>query len=108
MLRISIDPDHISPSKNPSANCSRIGVQNDVNRVKHLAFAFCLVLASCGAQRYPLKTCVVCDQSLEKESGPISFTYKRQEVKVCSEEHRAEFNKEPARYLAKIKEVKVL
>jgi YHS domain-containing protein len=65
------------------------------------------VLVSCGS-RYPLKTCVVCDQSLEKHGGPISFIHKGQKVEACSEEHRAEFNKEPNRYLEKIKEVKVL
>jgi YHS domain-containing protein len=50
----------------------------------------------------------VCDQPLGKQGGPISFSYEGQKVEVCSEEHRAEFFKKPARYLAKIKEVKVL
>jgi hypothetical protein len=49
----------------------------------------------------------VCDQALEKAGGPISFKYQGQEVKVCSEEHRAQFHKESSQYIAKIKEVKV-
>jgi hypothetical protein len=79
-----------------------------VNGFQHIALAFCLVLVSCGSQRYPLKTCVVCDQALEKEGAPISFMYKDREVKVCSEKDRAEFYKEPNRYIEKIKEVKAL
>jgi hypothetical protein len=50
----------------------------------------------------------VCDQPLGKQGGPIFFSYEDQKVEVCSEEHRAEFFKKPSRYLAKIKEVKVL
>ncbi len=73
-------------------------------RFQHTARRF----VSCGSQRYPLKTRVVCDQALEKQSAPISFMYKDREVKVCSEEDRAEFDKEPNRYIEKIKEVKAL
>ena len=78
-----------------------------MSRFPQIGLAFWLVLVSCGS-RYPLRTCVVCDQPLGKEGGPISFFHDGQKVEVCSEEHRAEFNKEPTRFMAKIKEVKVL
>ena len=96
-------------SKHPSAISSKseLLMIRLVSQFPYIVLASCLVLVSCGS-RYPLRTCVVCDQPLGKEGGPISFSHEGQKVEVCSEGHRAEFNKEPARYLAKIKEVKVL
>ena len=65
------------------------------------------VLFGCGGPRpYPLRTFVVCDQPLADQA--IEFVHEGQRVKVCSEEHRVEFNKDPVKYLRKIKEVKVL
>lgn len=59
-------------------------------------------------KRYPLKTCVVCDQSLTMEGGPITFIHDGYEVRVCSEEDRAKFQQAPGKYMTKIKEVKYL
>jgi hypothetical protein len=51
---------------------------------------------------------VVCDHSLGEQGGPVIFVYEKQKVKVCGEEHHAEFLKDPRRYLAKIMESKIL
>ena len=64
-------------------------------------------LVACGrSMSYPLRTCVVCDQPLAEQT--VEFVHDHQTVKVCSEAHRAEFAKDPSKYLGKIKEVKVL
>jgi hypothetical protein len=64
-------------------------------------------LVACGrSMSYPLRTCVVCDQPLGEQT--VEFVHDHQTVKVCSEAHRAEFAKDPSKYLGKIKEVKVL
>jgi hypothetical protein len=55
-----------------------------------------------------LKTCVVCDQALERNGGPIVFVDKELEIKVCGEDHRREFWHDPDRYRKKIREAKVL
>lgn len=70
--------------------------------------ALCISLTACGPQSYPLRTCVVCDQSLGSHGGPVIFVYEKQRIEVCGEEHRAKFLKDPARYLAKIRESKFL
>jgi YHS domain-containing protein len=77
--------------------------------VKRLVAATVLasVLFGCGGPKsYPLRTCVVCDQPLGDQA--LEFVHEGQKVKVCSEEHRVEFDKDPVKYLRKIKEVKVL
>ena len=67
-----------------------------------------VICAVAGRFQHTARRFVSCDQALEKEGAPISFMYKDREVKVCSEEDRAEFDKEPNRYIEKIKEVKAL
>ena len=96
------------PPEYPFAASSKneLLVIRPVGRFPHIVLAFCLVLVSCGS-RYRCER-ASCDQPLGKQGGPISFSYEGQKVEVCSEEHRAEFFKEPARYMAEIKEVKVL
>jgi len=67
--------------------------------------------ASCGyfkPRSYPLNTCVVCDQTLHRYGDPVIFVRDRQEVFVCSEEHRKEFVENPNRFMKKILQVKFL
>jgi hypothetical protein len=53
---------------------------------------------------YPLKTCVVTDEEIGKDPDmkPQTFTYKGQEVKLCCNGCRKDFDKDPAKYMKKI------
>ena len=68
---------------------------------------FCLGLASCGktsnAGSYPLTTCVVSGEKLDSMGDPYVFTDDRMVVRLCCESCLDDFNKEPAKYMAKLK-----
>jgi len=51
---------------------------------------------------YPLKTCLVCGMTLGDMGKPLTFVYKGQEIKVCNESEKKEFDKDPAKYLKKL------
>jgi YHS domain-containing protein len=51
---------------------------------------------------YPLKTCLVCDMELGMMGKPYVFVYQGQEIKVCNQSEKAEFDKDPAKYLKKL------
>jgi YHS domain-containing protein len=53
-----------------------------------------------AAMAYPLKTCIVTDEDLDKDA--YVFTYKGQEIKLCCEACKEDFNKNPSKYLKKI------
>lgn len=57
------------------------------------------------AKPYPLKTCVVTDEVIDEKGDmkPHTFIYQGQEVKLCCKSCLKDFNKEPAKYLKKIK-----
>ena len=76
--------------------------------VAGLGVLFFVLLVSCRPGGYPLKTCVVCDQALERQGGPIVFVDEGLEIKVCGQEHRREFLRDRDRYRKKVREVKVL
>jgi YHS domain-containing protein len=67
----------------------------------------CLGLASCGktsnAGSYPLTTCVVSGEKLDSMGDPHVFTHEGTEVRLCCESCLDDFNKEPAKYMAKLK-----
>jgi YHS domain-containing protein len=54
------------------------------------------------AKPYPLKTCVVSGDKLSEISKPLTFNYEGQEVKLCCRDCKRSFDKNPAKYLAKI------
>ena len=56
------------------------------------------------AKPYPLKTCLVCDMQLDGMGTPYSFVYKGQEIKVCDKSEKADFDKDPAKYMKKLAE----
>jgi len=49
---------------------------------------------------YPLKTCMVTDEALDKDA--FAFVYKGQEIKLCCEPCKEDFDKNPSKYLKKI------
>ncbi len=51
---------------------------------------------------YPLDTCLVCDMKLGDMGKPYVFVYKGQEIKVCNESEKKDFDKAPDKYLKKL------
>jgi len=51
-----------------------------------------------------LTTCPVSGEKLDGDMGkPLVFTYKDQEVKLCCKSCKKDFDKEPAKYMEKIR-----
>lgn len=71
-----------------------------------LAAAGSLVLVSCdgakGGKPYPLATCIVSDEKLGSMGEPYAFVHEGQEIKLCCKGCLKDFNREPAKYLAKL------
>ena len=57
-----------------------------------------------NAKPYPLKTCLVSGEELGSMGEPYKLTYKGQEVKLCCKGCEKDFQKDPDKYLAKVKE----
>jgi YHS domain-containing protein len=51
---------------------------------------------------YPLDTCLVCDMKLGEMGKPYVFVYKGQEIKVCVQSEKADFDKDPDKYMKKL------
>jgi YHS domain-containing protein len=51
---------------------------------------------------YPLDTCLVCGMKFDSMNKPYSFVYKGQEIKLCDKSEKADFDKDPAKYLKKL------
>ena len=75
-----------------------------------LALAAVLLASSALAAEKPapkpdlLTTCPVSGDKLGGDMGkPYSFTYKDQEVKLCCKSCKKDFDKDPAKYIAKIR-----
>lgn len=58
---------------------------------------------SFGAKSYSLKTCLVTDNELGSMGRVITKVYSGQEVKFCCKPCVGKFEKNPAKYLAKLK-----
>ena len=81
-----------------------------------VAAAGSLLLAGCGggeetvgagdgvAADYPLKVCVVSGEELGSMGEPYKLTHEGTTVLLCCEPCEEEFNEDPAKYLAKLKE----
>lgn len=52
---------------------------------------------------YPLDTCIVSDEKLDSMGKPYTFTHEGQEIKLCCKPCLKKFQKEPAKYLEKLK-----
>ncbi len=53
---------------------------------------------------YPLKTCLVAEDKLGGMGPPFSFVYKGQEIKLCCSGCKEDFDKDPEKYIKKMKE----
>ena len=58
--------------------------------------------AAPSAAPYPLTTCIVSDDKLGEMGKPISIDYKGQQVSFCCKSCIGSFEKDPAKYLAKL------
>ena len=55
-----------------------------------------------AAKPYPLSTCIVSDEKLGEMGKPVMVDYKGQQVAFCCKSCLGDFDKEPAKYLAKL------
>lgn len=55
------------------------------------------------AKPYPLDTCIVSDEKLGGMGKPHVIVHEGQEIKFCCKSCLPKFEKEPAKYLAKLK-----
>jgi len=51
---------------------------------------------------YPLDTCLVCGMKLGDMGKPYVFVYNGQEIKVCNESEKKDFDKNPDKYMKKL------
>lgn len=71
-----------------------------------IAFATLAVLslgAASAAKRYPSNHCIVTDNELGSMGKVVTKVYDGQEVKFCCKPCVAKFDKNPAKYLGKIR-----
>ena len=54
------------------------------------------------AKPYTLKTCLVSGKKLDTMGKPYVFTYKGQEFKLCCGGCKADFDKDPAKFVKKL------
>lgn len=62
--------------------------------------------AASSAKSYPLNTCLVSGEKLDDHGKPYVFVHAGQEIKLCCEDCRKDFDKEPAKFLGKISAAK--
>ena len=72
-----------------------------------VASAFAADTKSAPAKPYPLTTCVVSDDKLGEMGKPVEYTYKKagqpdRIILLCCKDCIADFEKEPAKFLAKL------
>ena len=60
-------------------------------------------VAATGVKPYPLKTCVVTDNDLGSMGDPQRIVHNGQEIKFCCAPCIAKFQKNPEKYLAKLR-----
>ena len=55
-----------------------------------------------SAKPYPLDKCIVSDEKLGVEGKPVVFVHEGQEIKLCCQDCRKEFDANPSKFLAKL------
>ena len=58
--------------------------------------------AGATAKAYPLDVCIVSGEKLGSMGDPIVVVHQGQEVKLCCKSCKPDFEKEPAKFLAKL------
>jgi YHS domain-containing protein len=51
---------------------------------------------------YPLAHCIVCGMLVKGRTDAFTFVYKGQEIKLCDKSEKAEFDRNPEKYVEKI------
>ena len=59
--------------------------------------------AAPGTKPYPLETCLVSGEKLGEMGEPFVIDHQGQQIKFCCKSCLPKFEKEPAKYLAKLK-----
>jgi hypothetical protein len=67
-----------------------------------VALSALLITTAFAAKRYPLDYCVVTDNELGSMGKVITKVYGDQQIKFCCKPCVAKFEKNPAKYLAKL------
>jgi hypothetical protein len=62
-----------------------------------------LIVSVSAAKRYPLDYCLVTDNKLGSMGKVVVKVYNEQEIKFCCKACVAKFEKDSAKYLAKLK-----
>ena len=65
--------------------------------------ASCAATGSAGVKSYTRDTCIVTDNKLGSMGSPVTKVYGEQEVKFCCKPCVAKFEKNPPKYLAKLR-----
>lgn len=58
--------------------------------------------ATAGLKPYPLQICPVSSEKLGSMGDPVVFGYQGQEIKLCCNNCRKDFDAGPAKYLTKL------
>ena len=58
--------------------------------------------AAGAAKPYPLEICVVSGEKLGSMGEPIVLEYQGQQIKLCCKNCKPDFEKEPAKFMAKL------
>jgi hypothetical protein len=58
--------------------------------------------AAAGGKAYPLDVCLVSGEKLGSMGEPVVFQHEGQEVKLCCKSCKPDFEKEPAKFIAKL------
>ena len=58
--------------------------------------------ATGAAKPYPLEICVVSGEKLGSMGEPIVLEYQGQQIKLCCKNCKPDFEKEPAKFMAKL------
>jgi YHS domain-containing protein len=82
---------------------SKLTAESDVTPSCCSGTAETMTIADTQAKPDLLTNCPVSGDKLGEMGKPFTFTYKDQEVKLCCSSCKAKFDKDPDKYIAKIR-----